>query len=66
MAWELNPENQKKFDEVAAEIRRLQTEMGVKPMTIAERAVEYQKNKAAQAQISAQLGMVRPKPKWKI
>ena len=66
MNWELDPENQKKFDEVAAEIRRLQTEMGVKPMTIAERAVEYQKNKAAQAKISAQLGMVRPKPKWKI
>lgn len=66
MAWELNPENQKKFDEVAAEIRRLQTEMDIKPMTIAERAAEYQKNKSAQAQISAQLGMVRPKPKWKI
>ncbi len=66
MDWGLDPENQKKYDEVTANIRRLQAEMGITPMTIAERAADLQKKKAAQALISAQLGMVRPKPKWKI
>jgi hypothetical protein len=59
-------ENQKKFDEVTATIRKLQAEMGIKPRTIEERAADYQKKKAAQEQSIAQLGNIRPLPKWKI
>lgn len=66
MAWELDAENQKKFDKVTAEIRRLQNEMGIKPMTIAERAAEYRKEKEQKAQLTAHLGIRRPAPKWKI
>jgi len=66
MNWDLNAENQKKFNEVVAEIRRLQAEMGVKPMTLEERAAEYQKKKAEQARLTAQLGNKRPPPKWKV
>jgi hypothetical protein len=66
MNWDLNDENQKKYDEVTTNIRRLQIEMGIEPRTLAERAEEYQKKKVSQVQITAQLGMVRPKPKWKI
>lgn len=66
MAWELNPENQKKFDEVAAEIRRLQTEMGINPMTIDERAAEYRKEKEQRSRLESHLGVRRPAPKWKV
>jgi|LauGreDrversion4_2_1035121.scaffolds.fasta_scaffold108141_3 hypothetical protein len=66
MDWEFNAENQKKYDEVTAEIRRLQAEMGIKPMSIAERAAEYQKRKAEQAQLTAKVGVMRPAPKWKL
>ena len=61
-----NAENQKKYDEVTTEIRRLQAEMGIKPMTIEERAAEYEKKKAEQARLAAQLSTRRPLPKWKI
>lgn len=66
MDWEFNAENQKKFDEVTANIRRLQAELGIKPMSIAERAAEYKKDREVKAQMSAQLGAIRPVPKWKI
>ena len=43
MIWNFsfNAENQKKYDEVTANIRRLQTEMGIEPMTLEERAAGY-------------------------
>ena len=66
MDWNFNAENQKKFDEVTATIRKLQAEMGIEPRTIEERAAEYQKKKTAQAQLTAKLGNIRPPPKWKI
>jgi hypothetical protein len=66
MNWGLNSENQKKYDEVTAEIRRLQCEMGIKPRTIEERAAEYEKKKAEQARLAAQLSTRRPLPKWKV
>ena len=68
MSWvfDLNAENQKKYDEVTAEIRRLQQEMGIKPMTLEERAADYQKTKAEQARLTAHIGIKRPPPKWKV
>ena len=67
MSWvfDLNEENQKKYDEVTAEIRRLQQEMGIKPMTLEERAADYQKIKAEQARLTAHIGIKRPPLKWK-
>jgi outer membrane murein-binding lipoprotein Lpp len=66
MDWELNAENQKKYDEVTAEVRRLQAEMGIAPMTIEERAADYQRRKEEQARLTARIGNLRPAPKWKI
>jgi hypothetical protein len=68
MHWvfDLNPENQKKYDEVTAEIRRLQSEMGIEPMTLEERAAHYQKEKLNQARLAAHIGVKKPPPKWKM
>lgn len=66
MDWELNTENQKKYDEVIAEVRRLQAEMGITSRTIEERAADYQKRKEEQARLTARIGNHRPAPKWKI
>jgi hypothetical protein len=68
MHWvfDLNAENQKKYDEVTAEIRRLQSEMGIKPMTLEERAADYQKEKLEKARLAAHIGIKRSPPKWKM
>ena len=66
MNWDLNAENQKKYDKVTAEIRRLQTEMGVNPMTMEERAAVYQKKKEEQVRLTAEFNKIRPMPKWKV
>ena len=68
MIWNFsfNAENQKKYDEVTANIRRLQTEMGIEPMTLEERAAAYKKRKAEEEKIKTTLGVIRPLPKWKV
>lgn len=64
--WSLPPKIQAQYDHVLAENKRLQLELGVKSMTIAERAAAYTKRKAEQAALQATLGKRRPPPKWKV
>lgn len=66
MDWNLSPANQKKYDEVAANIRRLQAELDIKPMSLDERAAEHERKKAEQAKLQALIGKKRPPPKWKV
>lgn len=66
MDWGLDPENQKKYDEVTANIRRLQAEMGIKPRTMEERAADHQRKQAEKAQLEQIMGKHRPLPKWKL
>lgn len=64
--WSLPPELQAKYDLVVAETRRLQVEMGVKSMTLQERAESYQKRKDEETRLKSVLGTRRPPPKWKV
>ena len=66
MDWSLNEENQKKYDEVLANIRRVQTIMGVEPQSMEQRAAEYQRKRAEQAELTKLMGKRRPPPKWKV
>lgn len=66
MDWGFNAENQKKFDEVTANIQKLQAEMGIKHRTMEERAADYQRKQAEKAQLEQIMGKRRPPPKWKL
>lgn len=64
--WSLTPELQKRFEQVQAQTRKLQAELGVTPMTLEERAAAYAKRKEEEAQAKQILGQRRPPPRWKI
>lgn len=64
--WALTPELQKKFDEIQARTRRLQIEMGIKPMTLEQRAAAYDQRRKQEAEFKAVLSTRRPIPKWKV
>lgn len=66
MDWSLNPENQKKYDEVLANNRRMQEILGIKPRTLEQRAADYQRKKAEVEELTKLMGTRRPVPKWKI
>lgn len=73
MDWSLNEENQKKYDQVVADIRRLQAEFGIKPKTLEERVADYERKKAEETRRAEELKKLqnsisirRPPPKWKI
>ena len=66
MDWSLNPENQKKYDEVLANNRRMQEILGIKPRTLEQRAADYQRKKAEAEELTKLMGTRRPVPKWKI
>ena len=64
--WSFPPELQAQYDRVLAQTRRLQAELGIKPMTIEERAAAYEKRKREEAALKTTLGVRRPPPKWKV
>ena len=64
--WSLTPELQKKFEEVQAQTRRLQAEMGIKPRTMEERAADYLKKKQAEAELAKLVGKKRPPLRYKV
>ena len=68
--WSLPPDLQKLYNDIVARNQRLQKELGIKPMTLEERAKEYQRKKAEEASREASLqqllGKRRPPPKWKV
>lgn len=66
MDWNLNPENQKKYDEVLANNRRMQEILGIEPRTLEQRAADYQRKKAERAELTKLMGNRRPPPKWKL
>ena len=66
MDWSLNPENQKKYDEVMANNRRMQEILGIEPRTLEQRAADYQRKKAEQDELKKLMGKRRPPPKWKL
>ena len=66
MDWSFDEENQKKYDKVIADIRRLQAEFGISPRTLEERAADYEKKRAEQAKLTELMGKRRPPPKWKL
>jgi 5'-deoxynucleotidase YfbR-like HD superfamily hydrolase len=73
MNWELNPELQKKYDEVVARISQLQIELGVKPRSIEERYQDYLSKKAEEdrraeeiKKLQSGISKMRPPPKWKV
>ncbi len=71
--WSFPPDLQKKYEEVLAQTRRLQAELGIKPRTIEERYQDYLKRKAEEQQRQEELkklvqltGQRRPPPRWKV
>lgn len=66
MDWSFNEENQKKYDEVLANIRRMQAVMGIEPRTIEQRAADYQRKRAEKEELTKLMGKRRPPPKWKV
>lgn len=73
MNWSLNDENQKKYDQVVADVRRLQQLFGIKPRTLEERHQDYLAKKAEEARKAEELkkaqsliGTRRPPPKWRV
>lgn len=67
--WSLPPDLQAYYDRVTADIRRLQAELGIEPMTLEERHQAYIKRKEQEARLE-QLKQAalkrRPLPKWKV
>ena len=71
--WSFTPELQAQYDRVVAQTRRLQAEMGIKPMTLEERAAAYQKRQEEEQRrqdelklLQERMGRMRPPPKWKV
>jgi Skp family chaperone for outer membrane proteins len=71
--WSLPPELQKKYNEVASDIKKLQDELGIKPKTIEERAQYYQQKREEERRQAEELsklqkitGQRRPPPRWKV
>lgn len=71
--WTLPPDLQEKYDRILSTTRRLQMEMGIKPMTLEERHQEYLKKQAEETQrqeelrqLQERIGKMRPPPKWKV
>ena len=69
MDWKLDPENQKKYNEVVTRNRILQDRLGIAPRTIEERARDYEKlrqEEELKKQELAKIANRRPPPKWKV
>ena len=66
MDWSFNEKNQKKYDEVLANNRRMQEILGIEPRTLEQRAADYQRKKAERAELTKLMGNRRPPPKWKL
>lgn len=71
--WSFSPEVQALYDKVTAANARLQRELGITPMTLAERAEAYERNKAENMrrqeelrQLQERISKSRPLPKWKV
>ena len=73
VSWELPPDLQQKFDEVQAQTRRLQLELGVESKTIEQRHQDYLQRRAEEQRrqeelkiLQQRIGQHRPLPKWKV
>ena len=64
--WSLPPDLQKKYDEVVERTRRIQRELGIKPMTLEERAIAAEKRREEIARLQQIVKSHRPPPKWKL
>lgn len=71
--WSFPPDIQAQYDRVLAQTRRLQVELGITPMTLAERAAAYEKKKVEAArkekelrELEQRISRSRPPPKWKV
>lgn len=70
--WSFPPELQAQYDRVLADVRRLQAEFGITPMTLEERALAYEQRRKQEQQRQIELAKLqaitanrRPIPKWK-
>lgn len=66
ISWDLTPDLQEKYDSVVARTRKLQLELGIKPMTLEERYQAYLERKHREEELKKIIGKHRPLPKWKI
>jgi uncharacterized protein (DUF3084 family) len=78
--WSFPPELQAQYDRVSAQIRQLQAEFGITPMTLEERAQSYERRKEeinrrqeemsrrqqAIKELEERISRSRPPPKWKV
>jgi hypothetical protein len=66
MDWSFPPDLQNRYDEILANIRRLQAEFGITPMSLDERHRAYLKRKQEEEEFKKILATRRPLPKWKV
>jgi hypothetical protein len=73
MDWSFPPDIQKRYEEILAQTRRLQKELGITPRTLEERARDYELRKLEEQKKTDELdkfkqlvGQQRPVPKWKL
>lgn len=64
--WSFPPDIQAQYDRVLAQTRKLQDELGIKPMTLEERAQSYIERKHQEEEFKKFMGQRRPPPKWKV
>lgn len=75
--WSFPPDLQAQYDRVLAQTRRLQQELGIKPMTLEERHQAYLAKQAEERRqeelrqeelkkMQERMGKMRPPPKWKV
>lgn len=67
--WSLPPDLQQRYEEILAEIRRLQDELGVEPQTLEQRHQAHLQKQAEETRKQEELkklGQRRSPPKWKV
>lgn len=71
--WSNDPDIQKRYNEIVAQTRRLQAELGITPMTLEQRAEDYRRRQQEELARQEELkkleeiiGKKRLPPKWKL
>lgn len=64
--WTDNPEIQKRYNKIIADIRRLQAEFGIEPRTLEQRSRDYLIKKAEEQRRKEELDKINSLPKRNI
>ena len=73
MDWSFPPDLQQRYEQILAQTRKLQKELGITPRTLEERCRAYEQRKEEEKRkeeelikLQNQIKSHRPLPKWKL